>query len=300
MKRHLVQIAKPAIEHFPKLAMRYRHVRDSWRLPEEPVETPLGFKLAGNASMQDGSFEPEETKLATQILQQVDTFINVGANVGYYCCLALSLGKNTVAFEPIDRNLRYLLRNIKANGWEDRVEVYPLALGNSAGIAEIYGSSTGASLVKGWANIPESYVTLVPVSTLDTVLGARFQGSSCFVLIDIEGAEKAMLEGAASFLGADPKPVWMVEISVGEHQPQGVSVNPHLLSTFQIFWDRGYESWTGDARCRVVQLAEVEAIASGGLDTLHARNFLFLEKGTRPESILAPDSASALLDRAAG
>jgi len=115
MKRQLIRLAKPIIECFPKLAMTYRFVRDSWQGYEEPEKTPMGFKLIGNRSMQEGKFEPEETQIVKTIIPYVDVVINVGANIGYYCCIALSHGKHVVAFEPINRNLRYLLRNIKAN-----------------------------------------------------------------------------------------------------------------------------------------------------------------------------------------
>jgi len=52
--------------------------------------------------------------------------VNVGANTGYYCCLALDRNKYVIAFEPINLNVKYLLRNIKANNWDDRIEVYPM------------------------------------------------------------------------------------------------------------------------------------------------------------------------------
>jgi FkbM family methyltransferase len=78
--------------------------------------------------MAQGTFEPEETELIRTILKDVDVLINVGANVGYYCCHALSMGKAVVAFEPIQRNLRYLCVNIKTNGWS--CEIYPIALSN--------------------------------------------------------------------------------------------------------------------------------------------------------------------------
>ena len=78
-----------------------------------------------------------------------------------------------IAFEPIQRNLRYLCQNIRANGWSG-AEVYPIALSRRAEILEIYGSDTGASLVKGWAGTSESHVTLVPSSSMDTSWATDF------------------------------------------------------------------------------------------------------------------------------
>lgn len=279
MSKLFVRFLKSIIKRFPRLAMAYRYMRDSRQLHKEPQETPMGFRLIGNISMQNGLFEPDETQIVKRILPSVDIVVNIGANIGYYCCIALSQGKYVVAFEPVYLNLQYLLRNINSNNWGSRVEVYPVALSNKAGVIEIYGGGTGASLVKGWAGTPEQYVTLVPCTTLDNTLGTRFQGKRCFVLVDIEGAEQFMLEGATSILNMTPKPIWMMEITISEHQPEGISVNPNLLSTFRIFWNNGYEAWTADRQCRIIQPDEIEQIARTGIDTVHTHNFLFVEKG---------------------
>ncbi len=282
MKNQLLRFAKPFVDRFPKLAMTYRYLRDSSQIDDEPLDTPMGFKFAGNRLMQSGQFEPEETQIVKKIVSNVDVVINVGANIGYYCLMALRQEKYVVAFEPINLNLRYLLRNIKANNWDSRIEVYPIAVSDKVGVIEIYGGGTGASLVKGWAGTPEQYVTLVPCSTLDNVLGSRFHGKRSFILVDIEGAEHLMLKGATGVLDMEPKPIWMVEISISEHQPEGIGVNSNLLSTFQVFWNRGYEAWTADKDCRSVLSGEIEEIVKSGVDTLHTHNFLFVEKGVIP------------------
>ena len=281
--KHFIRIAKPVIERFPSVAMAYRYVRDNRRILDEPKETPMGFKLTGNSAMEKGVFEPDETRIVKRILEKVDIVINVGANIGYYCCLALQKGKYVIAFEPISGNLRYLYQNVRANHWEDRIEIFPIALSNKIGVIEIFGGGTGASLLKGWAGTPEQYVQLVPASTLDNVLGSRFYGRNCFFLVDIEGAEKLMLEAAFSSLSWEPKPIWMVEIAISEHQPKGVAINPHLLATFQIFWERGYEAWTADKRLHLVHPNEVESTVKSGKDSLFTHNFLFIENGRKRE-----------------
>ena len=289
MKKQIIRITNPIVERYSKLAMTYRYMRDSWKqIYKEPQETSMGFKLSGNLAMQNGQFEPEETQIVKRILSHVDVVINVGANIGYYCCIALSHKKYVVAFEPIDLNFRYLLRNITANNWESRIEVYPIALSNKVGVIDIYGRGTGASLVKGWAGTPEKYVNLVPSSTLDNMLGSRFQSKRCLMIVDIEGAEHLMLEGASSIIDMEPKPIWMMEISTIEHQPKGISINPNLSSTFQIFWNRGYEAWTADKQCRIIHPDEIEEIVKSGIGTLQTHNFLFIEKGIKSELLDGP------------
>jgi FkbM family methyltransferase len=275
LKRGIISLAKPIIDRFPRLANFYRGIRDQLSLMEKPIITPWGFKLSGNASMANGAFEAVETEVVRKILNDVDVLVNVGANIGYYCCHALSVGKSVIAFEPMHRNLTYLCQNIKLNGWSG-CEIFPLALSNTVGILEMFGADTGASLLKGWAGIPESYVTFVPVSTLDVVLGTRLNGKKLMVIIDIEGTEKFMIEGASLMLASKPKPVWMVEILTEEHQPSGVRMNPHFRSTFQLFFQNGYRAYNIDTELRLVTMEHVDQIVKGNLK-LSTHNFLFSE-----------------------
>jgi FkbM family methyltransferase len=289
---HIIRLMKPLAEHFPRVATTYRLLRDSRYLPGEPSLTPMGFKFIGNRRMEEGIYESDVVEIVSRCFEKVDVFVNIGANIGYYCCIALSRSKHTVAFEPIELNLRYLYKNIRANNWENGIEIFPIALSNRVGLIEMYGGGTGASLVKGWAGTPEHYVRLVATSTLDTVIGKRLNGKRCFILADIEGGEQRMLEGARQMLAAEPKPIWMLEVSVAEAKYSGMEVNPNLLTTFEMFWENGYEAWTANRQPRRVGLDELEDISETGRDTLRTHNFLFIEAGRKRELLDAKPRAS--------
>ena len=233
--------------------------------------------------MQQGTFEPEETAIVSRLLAHADVFVNVGANVGYYCCIALQHGVRTIAVEPLSGNLRYLYQNIRANHWEDRIEIFPLAVSARTGLADIYGGGTGASLVRGWAGTSAHYVTVVPTTTLDSLLAGRAAGRRCLILADIEGAEHDMLTGAEATILLNPRPMWLVEIAVEHHQPAAVPVNPFFQTTFRRFWEAGYEAWTADRNLRLVTASDVAAIQSAGTNTLGTHNFLFIEAGHRAD-----------------
>jgi FkbM family methyltransferase len=279
MASRLFSSAKKIVERVPAAATLYRKIRDARVIAGKPKQTPLGFIFAGYPSMQNGEWETQERELVERIIPQIDVFINIGANIGYYCCIARQLGARVVAFEPIHVNVEGLLKNVKANGFESRVEVYPIALTNNIGIMEMYGGSVGASLVRGYA--PKHYVRLVSTTTLDTVLGSRFGGQKCFVLMDVEGSELPVLEGATEFLDRTPKPLWMVEIVISRKSPDSSHNNPQLLRTFEVFWDHGYEAWTAEKDCRLVSRDQVQEVVKTGIDTIKAYNFLFLEKGRK-------------------
>jgi FkbM family methyltransferase len=282
VKNHIRNFLRSQIERFPILAETYRNVRtllfQNSFANRAPVLTPFGFYFIGMPSMENGSYEQQEVRIAQQFIGQTDIFINVGANYGYYCCLALQAGARTIAFEPIEINLRLLYKNIIANGWQSKIEIFPLAIGERASLIEIYGAYTGASIIKGWAgNTSESLKSYTPISTLDTILGSRVCGQRCFILVDIEGAEFQMLKGAEEILKQKPKPIWMVEICVTEHQPKGVHINPYLEATFDMFWSHGYRSFTATDQRKEIKMSQIEIICKKGIDTLGTHNFLFLD-----------------------
>ena len=272
---------RPIVERFPKVATAYRSARDGLQVYEAPKATPMGFRMVGNPAMQTGEFEITEVSLVKQLFKHTDVFINVGANVGFYCCHALQSSKRVVAFEPLQSNLIQLYRNIRINHWEHAIEIFPFALSDNTGLLRIYGSGTGASLIKGWAGVSDQFYTMVPISTLDTVLGTRFHEERCLLLVDIEGAELCMLRGATDFLKRTPKPIWMVEIQTTDHQPNGIKINPDFYNTFSIFWDTGYEAWTVEQQSRLVKRDEVKTIEATQIDTLKVHNFLFIEPGKK-------------------
>jgi len=278
IKTKLIQIVKPLVERFTSITMIYRQLRDVQAFGNDPQLTKLGFKFNGNENMEKGLFEPTETNIVKKIFPKIDLVINVGANIGYYVCLALNNNKKVIAIEPIEKNLKYLLRNIKANNWQENCEIFPVALSNKTNTIEIYGGGTGASLIKGWAGTSERYSTLIPCLTMNDVFGDRFDGKKILVIVDIEGAENMMLEGASKLLEMNPKPIWLVEISVDEHQPKGTKINPHILETFERFWSRGYESITADSHFRKITKEEILQIIETQIDSLRTHNFLFYEK----------------------
>jgi FkbM family methyltransferase len=275
---------KSIVEKFPSLALFYRNTRDLLGHHHPPRTTPWGFSFAGHDAMADGRFEPEETAVVRKLLADVDVLVNAGANVGYYCCHALSMGKSVIAVEPNARNLHYMLKNIKNNGWEKQAEVFPVAMGSAADILQMWGGGTGASLVRGWASIPESYVTQVPILSLDRVLGDTLHGKRALILVDIEGAEFMMLQGAKQTLGNEPRPIWLMEISSTEHQPAGMTMNPNFAKTFELFFTQRYRAFTADEAGMEITPAIVQQVVTGSR-MLETHNFLFV--GSHPVAVEA-------------
>lgn len=284
---HSRKIFLSLLDGFPSLKNILIAIRDHKNTQISALKTPFGFRFAGPAAMTDGSFEEEETPIIQRLIAKNDIFINIGANVGYYCCFAGMAGKPIIAFEPHSVNSRILLRNLEINGFSDNAEIYPTAVGAKNGILKLYGSGTAASLVDGWAGMSSENATLVPVVTLDGVLAGRFEDQSIFILIDVEGAEYSVIQGAVATLKRNRKPWWMIEICITDHQPAGVKINPHLLSTFDLLDASGYEMWTLSDTPRKIQREEVMKIEETKVDTIKFHNFLCVDPSCVMEALEA-------------
>jgi len=241
------------------------------------VKTPFGFMLNAPALMQDGTFEQEETKLVRAILDRSTCFVNAGANVGYYCCIAQMHGVKTIAFEPIQNNADLLKKNIHQNGWGENISIIPVAVGEKSGVAEMFGDGTGASLIKGWARNPESLMSYVSIVRMDDIVQPPEYTENMFVLMDVEGFESFALKGAEKLINAPFKPVWLIEINLTELQPTGVSINPNGAETFKIMKDAGYAVYDAYTGTRHIPWEEIEAATRPDGKGFERHNFIFLD-----------------------
>lgn len=245
------------------------------------VMTPLGFKLTSGLHpayelMRNGGFEIEETAIISRLLPKVDVFVDIGANLGYYTCLALRAGKSVIAFEPQQQNLYCLFQNLITNGWEDKAEVFPLALSEKPGLLTLYGASgPSASLIKNWAGYSSRFKKTVPVSTLDNVLVGRLLGRRLFIKIDVEGAEYQVLKGAMMTLALSPKPIWLLEICLEEFHPEGS--NPDFLKIFELFWSCGYQAFTATINPQLITPVDVAKWIEAGHADSQTFNYVFAE-----------------------
>lgn len=261
---------------FPEIVAAYQYYKrrkQGERLQLKQLS--IGFALIGMDTMQYETFEPEETRVVLDKLKNTDVFVDVGANVGYYTCIALHNGIKSISIEPLNDNLNVLYKNIDVNGWND-VEVFPVALGKEPGIINLYGEGTGASLLAGWAGNPEAWKRLVPISTLDILLGTRFAEKRLLIKIDVEGAEFELLQGSLSTITMDPKPTWLIEISLTEYQPKGV--HQEFLDIFELFWKNGYEAISLGKDDRIVTPEDVNRWVKNCSVDFGYVSYLFQEK----------------------
>jgi len=178
---------KLSITHFDRL--------DSLRLRRRPV------------------YEPAETAILKRELKAGQTFIDIGAHIGYYTLLASSLVGETgvvFAFEPSPENFGVLKNNIRAAGSNN---IFPVdqAVSGKTGSTLLYlnPKNTGDNRlfnpgVQEWQKIQ------VQTTRLDDFFSA-YSGRIDFIKCDAQGHELSIIRGAAETLSRFPKVKMLVE-----------------------------------------------------------------------------------------
>jgi FkbM family methyltransferase len=120
-------------------------------------------------------------------------FIDVGANVGLYSCIAgrHRVAPRIVAFEPDPRNFAGLARNITLNACDDLIEARPHAVGDVEGEAFLHIAPLANS---GLSTIRQDGTHRVRVTPLACAFMLRDE--TIAVKIDVEGHEPSVLRGA--------------------------------------------------------------------------------------------------------
>jgi FkbM family methyltransferase len=267
----ILSVVRPFVDRYaPAKASIFRILREERQFSSErPKDTGLGFTMR-ELVINRGDFEQEELRLFAKLLTRCDLFVDVGANYGLYTCLAASMGVQTIAVEPLPGNVRRLLRNLDDNRLT-RVEVFPVGVSDQIGIATMYGAAMGASLVKGWARMPENLVHRVPVLTLDAIIGNRLNGNKVIAKIDVEGFELNVLRGANKFLAS--KPALMIEIPLTENFPLGINAN--FEATFELLFEAGYQASTAESISVPVTRATIARWARTKVRDVGNHNYLF-------------------------
>lgn len=237
------------------------------------IQTRYGFSLAGCPPMTKEHWEADIIKEFLGLLDVHDAFIDIGANVGIYSCLAASRSKHVIAFEPCPRNLGFFYRNLSENQFS-KVEVFPIGLASKCGLGRIYGFSDMASFVPGWAQSRTKRFSVVPLHTFDTLMSGRLLSKKLLIKIDVEGFELDVLSGAIGALDRDIKPTWIVEILLSAEGIPG-GINPRFSETFDMFWKHGYRCHMLSSELVPVEQADVKRWVADGRVDPEMHDFLF-------------------------
>ncbi len=171
--------------------------------------------------MRTGDYEPRTTDLAAKLLQPGSTFVDIGANIGWFTLLAAKLGSKVYAYEPEPGNVELLERSLQKNGFLD-VEVRPIALGDHDGTVPLWISEESA----GWHSTVERRGNRkidVPCRSLDSLFPTQRLD---LVKLDVEGAEPLVLAGASRLLAERRMTTILMEWNAEAWEGHGALLEP--------------------------------------------------------------------------
>jgi FkbM family methyltransferase len=218
-----------------------------------------------------GEWEPFETRYLGSTLRPGQTFVDVGAHVGYFSVLASKCVGPTgtvIAVEPEPRNLHLLRQNLTRNGCGD-VQVVPFAAHSRRGWTSLALSEQNRGAHR-LVPLGEAE-TIVRCVRLDDLLPAKVD----VVKIDAQGYDHDVVAGLERTLAANPEMTVISELSRSELAHRGLDVESVLdwyvahHFTLSLFDDSG-------------RLNEMSADAA--LGTCRARNWADLSVVLRTPS----------------
>lgn len=189
------------------------------------------FKMATNETSYvtkqlfwHGPEKFEYTPIFARLIRHCRSFVDIGANTGYYSLLAAKTNPSILvhAFEPASGPFHFLSENVLINSLKDRIVVHPVALSNETGQVEFFEiinpSETFASFnLSGVGGLKKTHVTqensvrkIVQAEPFDKFYANLTSSPIDLIKIDTEGTEDLVLQGASKII-REHKPIIICE-----------------------------------------------------------------------------------------
>jgi len=201
-----------------RLARRFHGPDDQiaqFRTPDE-LRFNLDLRTYPDCCMAFGLYELDTARAIKRALRPGDTFVDGGANIGYFTLMAAkAVGPSgrVHAFEPQPDNRRRLAEHVAMNGLGHVVTIHPVALSDRHGEVELHtfenpAANHGQSTFFVTPDVATRKVTVESVR-LDDYLPSVVPR---LIKLDIEGAEPLAISGMKETLRAH-RPEVIVELN---------------------------------------------------------------------------------------
>lgn len=228
LSRLLLVTASFHLRHSPMQLARWRLVKHflpalrkhGKNMGERVIQTRYGFQYKadlgdwlGQYVYLTGVYEPPTARVIAELLKPGDTFIDVGANSGFFTLLAsrrVGEAGRVLSFEPVPSMRKRLLENISLNDMSN-IRVHDVAISNAEGLLPLFEGPEGHKGTSSLRHLDNSAATIevktLPLDTFGEVLPAVK-----LVKIDVEGAEHLVLEGMTNIFDRH-HPYMVIEIT---------------------------------------------------------------------------------------
>jgi len=226
----------------------------AWNSYPFVAKTIFGSRMAGNTRdiLQQyvyffGVWEPHFSHWMVEQLRPGDTFIDVGANIGYYSLLASRLvgqGGHVVAIEASPRIFAALRSNLERNDTKN-VRAVNVAVAARAGTIRLFlgpDTNCGLTTVSEAESVKKEcqFECEAAALPLNVILSEEEMKNARLIKVDVEGAEWHVIAGIQTLLANGHPDLEML-----------VEINPQCLATqgkcaediLRIFQDAGFHAY---------------------------------------------------------
>ena len=182
----------------------------NYRVFLNPTDMRL-FQVVNELSDRD-----TDISVLGHLLQEGDTFLDVGANHGSFAIVASKLvGASglVIAVEPQPRLAKAVEKSLTANAL-GKFQIYNLAVGDRDGEIELLvplGTSGSAGIFPEHSATHDHHKITVPLRRFDQLVDWRSFTGKAMLKLDVEGSECAFLTGAREMITA-LKPNLIIEV----------------------------------------------------------------------------------------
>lgn len=151
-----------------------------------------------------GNYEPHESAVVRAYLEPGMTFLDVGANIGYYSLMASAAAGpsgRVLSLEPNPELYNHFQKTIRNNEIRN-ITLQQAAVGDQAGWADLFVPKLAGNNTPTMIANEGGRPVRVPVITLDEFLDQQRVDRVDFLKIDVEGFEPKVIQGARSAIQA--------------------------------------------------------------------------------------------------
>lgn len=256
VRRSLIPLVRAFIRYAPFVAGKrsfWTRVVDpyfAWHSHKFVASTVFGGQIAGDASdiLQQyiyyfGVWEPHLTRWIGQRLAPGDTFIDVGANIGYFSLLASKLVGDSgavVAIEASPKIFNALQGNLARNRAHN-VRAVNVAVTDRKGWVRLFrgpDSNLGRTTIREECGF--EFECEVEAAPLSAILQLEEAQNARLIKIDVEGAEWSVVAGMGPLLSSARTDLEIVvEVQPGPLAQQGKQPEDLL----RIFLEAGFHAY---------------------------------------------------------
>lgn len=191
-------------------------------------------------------FEPESLDFIRDHLKLGQTFLDIGANIGYlslFCSKLVGSSGRVIAFEPGDFAFNLLKRNKELNKF-DHLEIYQAGFGERDEIVEFNSGAPGLEVYNSLGNIVHPSADPTQFNKISVQL---FQGSTWLrnhniehidlMKLDVEGGEYAVLKGMREMFQSQKISRLLIEITNEMSQAFGYHSSDIILMLRECGYD---------------------------------------------------------------